>query len=333
MAAVGQTVRVIAVGTAIGRVVQGLRAPMVTGHTEMEGQVPVVVVAMRHWLPPVRRGNPWRSPCAVQTSEDSGLLNRPPALRRTEPLPGYPRGVAWTVTAARRWSSLRRPTIQLLDLRTHLALARHLITSPVDDHVSGLRYVSGFVAALGAARGASGRDENGIVVAEGETGHWLGAVAWMVLLDQIGTCFRPTPPAGATPIPPCGRSLLNALHWWYPELPEPEAKALYALRCAFAHDYSLWNKNSDPQLQHCFVVDRDPVRFVRLATDQWKPPSPPTPTNQTSVSLRKLGDVSEEIVSRVRKAAGDDKLDIVLSDGVNELENRYAITFRYKDPA
>jgi hypothetical protein len=220
-----------------------------------------------------------------------------------------------------------------MDLHTHLALARHLITSPVDDPVSGLRYVSGFVAALGDARAASGRDENGVVVEEGQTGHWLGAVGWMVLVDQIGTCFRPTPSALTTPTPPCGRSLLDAMHWWYPELPEPEAKALYALRCAFAHDYSLWNKNSDPELQHCFVVDRDPVQFVRLASDQWNPPDPPTPTNQTVVSLRRLGDVCEEIVARVRKAAGDDELDIVLPDGVNELEFRYAITFRYKDPA
>jgi hypothetical protein len=219
-----------------------------------------------------------------------------------------------------------------MNLHTHLALARHLITSPVDDPVSGLRYVSGFVAALGDARASSGRDENGVVVDEDVTGHWLGAVAWMVLLDQIGTCFRHTPP-GTTPTAACGRSLLDALHWWYRELPEREAKALYALRCAFAHDYSLWNKNStDPELQHCFVVDRDPVRFVHLATVQWNPPDPPTPKNQTIVSLRRLGDVCEEIVSRVRKAAGDDEVEIMLPGGVTELEYRYSITFRYKAP-
>jgi hypothetical protein len=155
----------------------------------------------------------------------------------------------------------------------------------------------------------------------------------MVLLDQIGTCFRPKPAPGAAPMASSRRSLLDALHWWYPELPKVEAKALYALRCAFAHDYSLWNQNSDPELQHCFVVNRDPVQFVRLATVQWNPPDPPEATNQTVVSLRGLGDVCEEIVSRVRQAAGADELDILLAGGVKELEYRYAITFRYKAPA
>ena len=219
-----------------------------------------------------------------------------------------------------------------MDLHTHLALARHLVTSPVDDEVAGLRYISGFVAALGDGGAATGRDENGMVVDDDKTGHWLGAVGWMVLLDQIGTCFRPQPTAGAVRMASGRRSLLDALRWWYSELPEPEAKALYALRCAFAHDYSLWNQHADPQLQHCFVVTRDPVQLVKLATVQWNPPDPPTPTNQTIVSLRRLGDVCEEIVSRVRSAAVADELDILLAGGVNELEYRYAITYRYKPP-
>jgi hypothetical protein len=220
-----------------------------------------------------------------------------------------------------------------MDLRTHIALARHLL-SPVDDEATGTRYISGFLAALGDARDASGRDvDTGNLVDVDRSGHWLGAVAWMVLLDQVGKCFRPTPPAGTAPTPADNRSLLSTLNWWYPELEEKDAYALYALRCAFAHDYSLWNVHTDPRLQHCFGVDQDPVHFVRLATSPWSPPDAPTSTNQTFISLRKLGDVCEEIVSRLRKAAGADEVDIVLPDGVDELENRYGIKFTYQAPS
>jgi hypothetical protein len=216
-----------------------------------------------------------------------------------------------------------------MDLRTHIALTRHL-QSHVDDETTATRYTSGFLAALDDARAASGRDGDGNVVDEERTGHWLGAVGWMILLDQIGSCFRPAPSTGAAGVAADGHAVLNTLRWWYSELPDLEARALYALRCAFAHDYSLWNLNpKDPSLQHCFVVDRDPVRFVRLPSCPWNLGDPPTPANQTFISLRGLGDVCEEIVSRVRVTAASDTLEIVLKGDVDELEHRYGITCSY----
>ncbi len=213
-----------------------------------------------------------------------------------------------------------------MDLAKHAVLAAHLMEH-FDDEATGYRYTSGFLVALGSARINTGRNSDGNVVNELETGDWLGAVAWMALLDQIGTCFRPTPSAGTTPDAPSDRSLVNALHWWYPELPEPEVMAVYALRCAFLHDFSLWNVHKNPSLQHCFTVDRDPARFVQLPKERWSPGDAPTHDNQTYVSLRKLGDVVEEIVSRVRASAEQDTLDIVLEGGVNELRQRYGIRF------
>jgi hypothetical protein len=218
-----------------------------------------------------------------------------------------------------------------MDLRTHIALVRHLI-SPVDDQATATRYTSGFLAALGDARASSGRDETGKVVDETQTGHWLGAVAWMVLLDQIGSCFRPTPATGTSAVTASGRAVVDTLHWWYAELPDLEVLALYALRCAFAHDYSLWNLSGDSTLQHCFVVDRDTARFVQLPSRPWTPADPPAPDNQTFISLRRLGDVCEEVVSRIRAAAASDTLEIILKGGVDELEHRYGITFSYKNP-
>jgi hypothetical protein len=69
-------------------------------------------------------------------------------------------------------------------------------------------------------------------------GCWLGALGYMVMLDQIGECFRPTDadsPGAGTP------DFIKALTYFADEVRDPERQALYALRCCFAHDYSLVN--------------------------------------------------------------------------------------------
>ena len=51
--------------------------------------------------------------------------------------------------------------------------------------------MSSFWAALRDARCATGRNvETGTVVDEAKTGSWLGAIGYLMLLDQIGTAVR-----------------------------------------------------------------------------------------------------------------------------------------------
>jgi hypothetical protein len=57
----------------------------------------------------------------------------------------------------------------------------------------------------------------------------------MVMLDQIGECFRP---ANATPVSNTP-DFIKALLYFTEGIPERAHLALYALRCCFAHDYSL----------------------------------------------------------------------------------------------
>jgi hypothetical protein len=70
------------------------------------------------------------------------------------------------------------------------------------------------------------------------SGSWLGALGYMVMLDQIGECFRP---ANATPLPNATPDFIKALTYFAEEIPDRERQALYALRCCFTHDYSLVN--------------------------------------------------------------------------------------------
>jgi hypothetical protein len=70
----------------------------------------------------------------------------------------------------------------------NLAIKLHLSYHPPAE---GIHIFSGFTAALRDARTAAGRDELGKKVDHTKYGSWLGAIGYMALLDQIGTCFKP----------------------------------------------------------------------------------------------------------------------------------------------
>jgi hypothetical protein len=70
------------------------------------------------------------------------------------------------------------------------ALLHHLASEPIT--YQGRYVFSGFTAALRDARGATGRHpSSGAVVKPEDNCSWLGAVGYLILLDQIGTCFKP----------------------------------------------------------------------------------------------------------------------------------------------
>lgn len=94
-------------------------------------------------------------------------------------------------------------------------------------------------------------------------GGWLGALGYMALLDQIGTCLKPR--AVVKP----GNGIERALAY-FTSLQYAEIQALYALRCAFAHNYSLANVGRQGR-QHLFkVVAGDATPLVTLPTIPWK---------------------------------------------------------------
>src|SRR4051794_7281050 len=73
------------------------------------------------------------------------------------------------------------------------AMAFHFSTL---DWIDGRRQTSGFVAIHRDARQATQRDpDTGRKVSGGHYGSWLGALGYMVLLDQIGSCFKPANPS------------------------------------------------------------------------------------------------------------------------------------------
>lgn len=101
---------------------------------------------------------------------------------------------------------------------------------------------------------------------ETQTGSWLGAIGYLLLLDQIGTAVEPAGAARSQRV-----SILRALEWWSPGVTEKGRKAIHALRCALGHDYSLFNTNSnDFDLQHEFRLHRGKGHLVQLPADPWQ---------------------------------------------------------------
>lgn len=184
-----------------------------------------------------------------------------------------------------------------VSLNVSQAIARHL--HPPPPPVNGIQYQSSFYALLREARWAADRNvDTGVLDAKSDSSRWLGAAAYLMLLDQIGKSFKPVgPEVGA------GNDVVRACKS-FTAVPEPEAMALYALRNAFAHSYGLFNpNNSVDALRHAFNLStqmNDPL--VRLPTTTWSGDfnQAVPPSEVTRVNIRKLGDMVEDLVARLR---------------------------------
>ena len=181
-------------------------------------------------------------------------------------------------------------------------------------------------AALRDARKISGRNSaTGKPDTTNQCGHlgsWAGAMCYMTILDQIGTCYRPSTTAQVHNVP----AIKMALQYFATTLSTAEIDAIYALRNAFFHDFSLYNRNgANPSLQHTFTVDNHPTNnVVVLPPTQWNGQmANRTAQNNTYINLKTLGDLVEDIYQSLitLEAAGTLALD--LPGGNAELLDRY----------
>lgn len=204
------------------------------------------------------------------------------------------------------------------------AIRRHLYLEPPDTR--GIQYKSSFIALLQDVRGTAERDVDTGHVKPGKQGQsWLAATGYMMLLDQIGTCFK----VAGQPVIFDRTALLHALDHFSTVTVQKERDALWALRNAFAHDYALFNPNGkNPSWRHAFLLDAnttDPL--VTLPATGWDGSYGNTPTSAaTKVNLRALGDMVEDVVATVRRKHDGGRLELRL-DPV-EFMTRYGIFYR-----
>lgn len=133
------------------------------------------------------------------------------------------------------------------------------------EHVAPLKlgtsYVSTFSTALRDARVVSGRDEEtGAELNKPVVARFAGVVVYFVLLEQIGKSLRPE---GARRRLARETELERAVRQSAPnKASKRERQVLYALRCAFAHEYGLLNKGRPAGSRtYCtvFRLDDDPA--------------------------------------------------------------------------
>lgn len=201
------------------------------------------------------------------------------------------------------------------------AIARHLYDR---EPVNGVKYVSSLIAFLGDARNAAGRDSGGRLEPGRRGESWLAATAYLGLLDQIGTSFTIV---GTSPTTP---AIYHALRTFSAVQDEPTLDALYALRCALVHDYSLANPakgKKAARLTHFFRLTANATTpLVQFPPTRWDGDySTVSRQNETLVNLQKVGDLAEGVVARLRAEHQAGTLDICLD--LQEFERRYGICF------
>ena len=192
----------------------------------------------------------------------------------------------------------------------------------------GVQYKSSLIALLTDARGATGRDlDTGSVVSPDHTRSWLGATGYLILLDQVGTCFRQTGVNVAADNP-----IARALKQFSHVTDDARVDVIYALRHALAHDYALFNANSrHPSRQHAFNFTADDhTPLVVLPRRAWNgsydASTPIAPEETTVVNLRALGDLCEEVVANLRQLHERQRLGITID--LAEFMVRYGLYYR-----
>jgi hypothetical protein len=167
-----------------------------------------------------------------------------------------------------------------------------------------LGFMSSFQAVLHDARGVTRRDGDG-VVRPGQDSHssaWIGAVAYLTFMDQIGTALTLRDRPKEEP----GNAVRLCLRDFAPNMPARDVDAIYALRCALVHDFSLFNMNPDtPRMKFHFGFVADTSSpLVAHSQEQWtgKFDGINWATTQTTINLRAIGDLGEACNRAVMEA-------------------------------
>jgi len=189
---------------------------------------------------------------------------------------------------------------------------------------SNLIHESSLVAGLRTSRQIAGRNvDTGVADGAntcGYLGSWNGAMGYITILDQIGKCYRPdSKPKNTT----SAASIKKALEY-FTTLGTAEINAIYALRNAFFHDFSLLNKDNTTNY-HRFKVDNHPTNpVVVLPSHPWDGNiNNFSAANETYVNLKTLSDLVESIYQQLLTLESTGHLILDLPGGDQELLARY----------
>jgi hypothetical protein len=120
-----------------------------------------------------------------------------------------------------------------------------------------------------------------------------------------------------------------------PHLSHEKISALYALRCALAHDYTLYNipkKLERVNLIHHFGVCGAGSPFVTLPKTRWDMnlKGYVSSDEETWINLEKVQDLVEAMYRKLRSLAKTNDLEVNLEGGPEALSKHYILRFTLK---
>ena len=162
----------------------------------------------------------------------------------------------------------------------------------------GRRYVSTYVAGLRDARILTGRHIRSGKKLKKHHGSWLGTLGYMVVIDLLSEIID-------NPIANLPNKYNNNFVKFlknFLKLSHDDACSLYALRCAFAHNFGLKNipksSNRNSELKKEFVVIQGTNTLIKKEK------------NKYIVDLEKFADLIEEFHKEIKKNPSKIELNI-----------------------
>lgn len=171
----------------------------------------------------------------------------------------------------------------------------------------GVTTISCFRAAIRDARQLSGRNvDTGALRPRLRRGKaiWPGTLVYLVTVDQVGQVISMRRRL------PTHEPFMDALDDFAPTLPVRDRHMLYALRCAFAHEFGLVNEGRGKHAavrQHLFQLheagERKLVIYPKRVWNGRFGARANTKTGTTHVNITEVARVVEEVVATIESAA------------------------------
>ena len=145
---------------------------------------------------------------------------------------------------------------------------------------------------------------------------WLATLGYLIVIEMLGRSVASLASKYPNRLSATNRFVAGAREFSDPELSQADAEALYSLRCALAHEYSL--RNEGKKLQHIFTLQQSGP-MVEHAQRPWTGAAP-LPQNITTVNVRAVGEFVERLVADVR--AAHERSEVVLAPGMTSMDLR-----------
>jgi hypothetical protein len=166
----------------------------------------------------------------------------------------------------------------------------------------------------------------------GHPGNWLGTIGYFTILDQIGSCFKLKENTRTTKSTNSIKLAIESFGYNLIDNDSKKLNALIALRNSFTHDFNLLNIPKDKELSqtHKFTVTANIYDnwIVKLPGRQWdgniEAKNFDDTSNTTYVNLFGLGQLVEEIYSKICELIENDKIDLKMN--FITLINKYTFT-------